>query len=85
MPVIATRIGEFESFISNNQVGLLVDSVFNEHQLATAMAKMLDDPGVYEQMSNSASNLMQRDDMTWENEWQKIESCKVLRSLRRAA
>ena len=85
MPVIATRIGEFESFISNNQVGLLVDSVFNEHQLAAAMAKMLDDPGVYEQMSNSASNLMQRDDMTWENEWQKIESCKVLRSLRRAA
>ena len=85
MPVIATRIGEFESFISNNQVGLLVDSVFNEYQLATAMAKMLDDPDLCEQMSNNASNLMQRDDMTWEYEWQKIESCKVFRSLRRAA
>ena len=85
MPVIATRIGEFESFISNNQVGLLVDGLYNEHQLATAMAKMLDNPGLYEEMSNNASILMQHDDMTWEHEWQKIESCKVFRSLRRAA
>ena len=85
MPVIATRIGEFESFISKNQVGLLVDSFLNEQQLATAMAKMLDDPGLYEQMSKNATILMQHDDMTWEHEWQKIESCKVFRSLRRAA
>ena len=83
--MIATRIGEFESFISNNQVGLLVDSFLNEQQLATAMAKMLDDPGLYEQMSKNATILMQHDDMTWEHEWQKIESCKVFRSLRRAA
>ena len=85
MPVIATRIGEFESFVSRNQVGLLVDSVFNEQQLSAAMKRMLDDASLFAQMSNNASHLMQREDMTWEHEWQKIESCDVLRSLRRAA
>lgn len=85
MPVIATRIGEFEPFVSNNRIGLLVDSLFNEQQLATTMARMVDDPDLYEQMSKNALNLMQRDDMTWEHEWQKIESCEVFRSLRRAA
>ena len=85
MPVIATRIGEFESFVDHNQVGLLVDSVFNEPQLSEAMTRMLNDTNLYEQMSNNARNLMQRQDMTWEHEWQKIETCDVLRSLRRAA
>ena len=85
MPVIATRIGEFESFVDDNQVGLLVDSVFNEQQLSAAMTRMLDDSNLYTQMSNNASHLMQREEMTWEHEWQKIETCDVLRSLRRAA
>jgi glycosyltransferase involved in cell wall biosynthesis len=85
MPVIATRIGEFESFVDHNQVGLLVDSVFNEPQLSEAMTRMLNDTNLYEQMSNNARHLMQRQDMTWEHEWQKIETCDVLRSLRRAA
>ena len=85
MPVIATRIGEFESFVDQNQVGLLVDSVFNEQQLSGAMMKMLDDAIHYTQMSNNAHSLMQREDMTWEHEWRKIETCDVLRSLRRAA
>jgi glycosyltransferase involved in cell wall biosynthesis len=85
MPVIATRIGEFESFVDHNQVGLLVDSVFNEQQLSAAMTRMLDDANLYTQMSNNARLLMQREDMTWEHEWQKIETCDVLRSLRRAA
>ena len=85
MPVIATRIGEFESFVDDNEIGLLVDSVFNEQQLSAAMIRMLDDANLYNQMSNNASQLMQREDMTWEHEWQKIESCDVLKSLRRAA
>ena len=85
MPVIATRIGEFESFVDHNQVGLLVDSVFNEQQLSEAMTRMLNDTNLYEQMSNNARQLMQHEDMTWEYEWQKIEACDVLRSLRRAA
>jgi glycosyltransferase involved in cell wall biosynthesis len=85
MPVIATRIGEFESFVEHNEVGLLVDSVLNEQQLSTAMMRLLDDASLYHQMSNNARQLMQREDMTWEHEWQKIETCEVLRSLRRAA
>lgn len=85
MPVIATRIGEFEAFVDHNQIGLLVDSVFNKQQLTSAMARMLDDAILYTQMSNNARQLMQREDMTWEHEWQKIETCDVLRSLRRAA
>jgi glycosyltransferase involved in cell wall biosynthesis len=85
MPVIATRIGEFESFVDHNQVGLLVDSVFDEQQLSEAMMKMLDDAIHYARMSNNAHRLMQREDMTWEHEWRKIETCNVLRSLRRAA
>ena len=85
MPVIATRIGEFESFVDDNEIGLLVDSVFNEQQLSAAMTRMLEDANLYNQMSNNASQLMQREDMTWEYEWQKIESCDVLKSLRRAA
>lgn len=85
MPVIATRIGEFESLVEHNQVGLLVDRVFNEQQLSAAMTRMLNDANLYEQMSNNACHLMQREDMTWEHEWQKIETCEVLSSLRRAA
>lgn len=85
MPVIATRIGEFELFVEDNQVGFLVDSVFNEQQLATAMTRMLDDANLYEQMSNNAGLMMQREDMTWEHEWRKVEACHVLKSLRRAA
>ncbi|MFO1002926.1 MAG: hypothetical protein U0936_21555 [Planctomycetaceae bacterium] len=49
------------------------------------MTKMLDDANLYTQMSDNARQLMQREDMTWEHEWQKIETCDVLRSLRRAA
>lgn len=85
MPVIATRIGEFESFVKHNEVGLLVDRVFDEQQLSSAMMRMLDDAVLYDQMSINARQLMQREDMTWEHEWRKIEACDVLRSLRRAA
>ncbi len=85
MPVIATRIGEFESFVEGNHIGLLVDSVFNEQQLSATMARMLEDANLYKQMANNARQLMQREDMTWEHEWQKVETCEVLRSLRRAA
>jgi glycosyltransferase involved in cell wall biosynthesis len=85
MPVIATRIGEFESFVDQNQVGVLVDSVFDEQQISEAMMKMLDDAIHYTRMSNNARRLMQREDMTWEHEWRKIETSIVLRSLRRAA
>lgn len=85
MPVIATRIGEFETFVDHNEVGLLVDRVFDEQQLSGAMTKMLDDAIRYTQMSSNAHSLMQREDMTWEHEWRKIETCNVLRSLRRAA
>jgi glycosyltransferase involved in cell wall biosynthesis len=85
IPVIATRIGEFESFVDHNQVGLLVDSIFDEQQLSEVMMKMLDDAIHYARMSNNAHSLMQREDMTWEHEWRKIETCNVLRSLRRAA
>ena len=85
MPVIATRIGEFESFVDHNTIGLLVDSIFDEQQLSAAMTRMLDDESLYGQMSDNARRLMQREDMTWEYEWQKIETCDVLRTLRRAA
>lgn len=85
MPVIATRVGEFESFVNGHDVGLLVDSVFDEQQLSAAMTKMLDDSILYNQMSDRARSLMQREEMTWEHEWQKIETCDVLKSLRRAA
>ena len=85
MPVIATRIGEFETFVDHNEVGLLVDSVLNEQQLSGAMTSMLEDANLYRQMSTNARHLMQRKDMSWEHEWQKVETCDVLRSLRRAA
>ena len=85
MPVIATRIGEFESFVNSRHVGLLIDGLLDEQQLTAAMMRMLDDASLYEQMSNSARSMMQCEDMTWEHEWQKIETCDVLRSLRRAA
>lgn len=84
MPVIATRIGEFESFVNNNHVGLLIDGLLNEQELAAAMTSLREDSRLYEQMSKNAGDLMQRDDMTWEHEWQKIETCGVFRSLRRA-
>lgn len=84
MPVIATRVGEFEQFVASNDIGLLIDGDMDAGQLCEAMKTLLQDESLFARFSASASVLMQNDEMTWENEWQKIESAGLL-NCRRAA
>ncbi|MBL8810335.1 MAG: glycosyltransferase family 4 protein [Planctomycetaceae bacterium] len=84
MPVIATRVGEFESFVTTNQIGLLIDGHMDPVELSKAMTQLVSDPSLCAHFSQQASDLMRRDEMTWENEWQKIETSGHLAKSRAA-
>jgi glycosyltransferase involved in cell wall biosynthesis len=85
MPVIATRVGEFPQFILEHNVGLIVDGEMRPAELVVAMQTLLGEEAVYFQMSQNAKTLMNRDDMTWESEWKKVEQSGVFDVLQRAA
>jgi len=73
MPVIATRVGEFPDFISANQLGLLIDGDLSVTQLSHAMQRLIEDQNLFESCSLNARQLMSRDEMTWEHQWDRIE------------
>lgn len=78
MPVIGTRVGEFPDWIDGRQVGLLIDSDLNARQLATQMQKIAEDDAMFDRFSKNASDLMARDEMTWEYEWSRIDQTGII-------
>lgn len=85
MPVIATRVGEFPQFVSEHNVGLLVNGEMRPAELVEAMQTLLRNEADYYRMAQNARNLMNREEMTWESEWRKVEQSGVFDVLRRAA
>lgn len=85
MPVIATRVGEFPMIVGGNQVGLLIDGSLNAEQLATAMKRLTSDAEAYKTMTRNALEMMNRPEMTWEFEWNKIEQSGIVNAKSRAA
>ena len=85
MPVIATRVGEFPQFVSEHNVGLLVDGDMRPAELVVAMRTLLHNQLGYVRMSQNAMTLMNREEMSWESEWRKVEQSGVFDVLQRAA
>ena len=85
MPVIATRVGEFPQFVSEHNVGLLVDGDMRPAELVVAMRTLLHNQLGYVRMSQNAMTLMKREEMSWESEWRKVEQSGVFDVLQRAA
>jgi glycosyltransferase involved in cell wall biosynthesis len=85
MPVIATRVGEFPEFIEKHRIGLLIGSDMIATELAGMMTRLLEDRALFDAMSQNAMALMSRREMTWENEWQKVEQSGIFDTAQRAA
>ncbi len=85
MPVIATRIGEFPQIVDGHQLGLLIDGDLNPEQLAQQMLRLAEDEALFQQYSTNAATLMERDEMTREHEWAKIDRTGVIGRERKVA
>ncbi len=78
MPVICTSVGELPEFIRKHNVGLVINSQISQDELCEAMLQMLDPDGCWHSQAENAFRLMQRPEMTWEHEWEKVMSSGVI-------
>jgi glycosyltransferase involved in cell wall biosynthesis len=78
MPVIATRVGEFPLWVDGQRVGLLIDGDLNPSDLAVQMRRLSEDTALFNQFSRNALALMSGDEMTWENEWSRINRTGIV-------
>lgn len=85
MPVIATGVGELSQFLQQHQTGLLISPHISTPELTAAMQRLVTEPDCWRSLSQRARVLMQRYDMTWEHEWNKVVDTGILDDLRRAA
>jgi hypothetical protein len=78
-------VGEFPEFIEKHRIGLLIGSDMIATELAGMMTRLLEDRALFDAMSQNAMALMSRREMTWENEWQKVEQSGIFDTAQRAA
>lgn len=82
MPVIATSVGELPRFLIEHQTGILIHAKIEIDELSAAMHQMAEEHGNWNLYSQHARSLMNRSDMSWEHEWQKVVRSGYLDQLR---
>jgi glycosyltransferase involved in cell wall biosynthesis len=70
LPVVCSNFPEFQKIVVNDGVGLAVDPT-NPHAIADAINKILDDPILYQQMSENAKKAV-TEKYNWELEGEKL-------------
>lgn len=85
MPVIATDVGEVAEFVRANEVGMVIDSRMIPGELAEAMLEISSCAARWQECGRRAAELMERPEMSWEHEWNKVITAGVFRPARSAA
>ncbi|MBL8815666.1 MAG: glycosyltransferase family 4 protein [Planctomyces sp.] len=85
MPVIATSVGELPRLLLEHNIGILIHARIEIQELTAAMYQIADEPGSWNSFSQHARDLMNRPEMTWEHEWDKVLRSGFLDPLRKAA
>ncbi len=78
IPVIASRVGEIEALVRSDDVGYLVDGDVDTSTLTALLTKIVTDPKEIERKASNAAKLMSRNQMWWENEWEKVVDSGLL-------